>query len=151
MGRTNSGGTADAGDAGLTRVSGAERQTAAERLRLAHDEGRLTLTEYDDRVREAYAARTRAELDVLFTDLPTVRERPLPGAAERERAVQKAEARSAHLGEWRSWAGTAVLLIGIWAVISLAVGEAIFFWPMFPIGIWGLVLISQMITGRGDG
>ena len=52
------------------RVSDGERQAAAERLRAAHDEGRLDFTEYDDRLAQAYSSVTYADLDRLFADLP---------------------------------------------------------------------------------
>ncbi|MFP5069273.1 DUF1707 domain-containing protein [Pseudonocardia nantongensis] len=138
-------------DGGLVRVSDAERQETADRLKMAHDEGRLALTEYDERIRDAYAARTRAELDTLLADLPAVRATDVPAVRERRAAEQRAESRAEYLTQWRSWAGTSVMLIGIWGVISLATGSAAFFWPIFPIGIWGVVLLSQLITGRnGD-
>lgn len=138
----------DDAEAGLIRISDAERQETADRLKLAHDEGRLSLLEYDERVREAYTARTRSDLDTLLADLPAVRTRDLPAVVERKEAEKKAEERTAYLSEWRSWAGTSVMLIGIWGVISLASGGATFFWPIFPIGIWGVVLLAQLITGR---
>lgn len=37
-------------------------------------DGRLTVSEYDDRARRAAAATTRGELDALFTDLPVLPE-----------------------------------------------------------------------------
>lgn len=135
-------------DPGLVRVSDAERQETADRLTMAHDEGRLTLAEYDERVRGAYSARTRGELDGLLADLPAVRPADVPAIAERRRAEQRATARAEYLAEWRSWAGTSVLLIGIWGVISLATGSFAVFWPIFPIGIWCAVLLSRLITGR---
>jgi hypothetical protein len=52
------------------RVSDSERQAAADRLRHAHDEGRLDLDEYDRRLGAAYGSVTYADLDRLFTDLP---------------------------------------------------------------------------------
>jgi len=52
------------------RAADADRHQIADHLKAALDEGRLTLGEYDDRVRQAYAARTYAELMVLVTDLP---------------------------------------------------------------------------------
>jgi Domain of unknown function (DUF1707)/Domain of unknown function (DUF4234) len=52
------------------RVSDSERQVAADRLRRAHDEGRLDLDEYDRRLGAAYGSVTYADLDRLFTDLP---------------------------------------------------------------------------------
>ena len=54
----------------LMRVSDAERQTAADRLRAALGEGRLDLLEYDTRLAQAYQAVTYRDLDQLFTDLP---------------------------------------------------------------------------------
>ena len=44
------------------RASDAEREGEVVRLREACAEGRLTLQEFSERVEEAYAARTRAEL-----------------------------------------------------------------------------------------
>src|SRR3954449_8257690 len=52
------------------RVSDAERQAAAERLRGALAEGRLDFAEYDVRLAKAFEAVTYADLDRLFTDLP---------------------------------------------------------------------------------
>lgn len=40
------------------RVSDADREQVADQLRLAHGEGRLDLTEFDERVRRAWAAVT---------------------------------------------------------------------------------------------
>nr|WP_230414830.1 DUF1707 domain-containing protein [Micromonospora tarapacensis] len=52
------------------RAADSDRQAVAERLRVALDEGRLDLHEYDERLQRAYAARTYAELDALVGDLP---------------------------------------------------------------------------------
>ena len=55
---------------GAVRVSDAEREQVATRLVAAHGEGRLTLAEYDERVRAAHAAVVRDDLAVLLADLP---------------------------------------------------------------------------------
>ncbi len=65
----------------VVRASDAERHLVAERLGTACGEGRLTLKEFSDRVGEVYAARTRAELDRLVTDLPVATERPIAAVA----------------------------------------------------------------------
>jgi hypothetical protein len=52
------------------RASDQERDATVERLRDATGEGRLTLEEFSDRMERASTAKTRAELDVLLTDLP---------------------------------------------------------------------------------
>lgn len=52
------------------RISDADREQVAERLRHAAGEGRLTMEELDERVEQAYAARTAADLVPLTVDLP---------------------------------------------------------------------------------
>ena len=49
-------------------------------LRQAHDDGVLTLGEYDERVAACWAARTRSELDALTRDLPDARPESEPAA-----------------------------------------------------------------------
>jgi hypothetical protein len=52
------------------RASDAERDQATEILRVAYAEGRLTRAELDQRTGAAYAAKTRADLSGLTSDLP---------------------------------------------------------------------------------
>jgi hypothetical protein len=52
------------------RVSDADREQIAERLRDAAGEGRLTMEELDERLDRAYAARTGSDLAPLTADLP---------------------------------------------------------------------------------
>jgi hypothetical protein len=52
------------------RVSDADRDAVARRLARALRDGRLTVDEFDERSRSAYAARTRGDLDDLVQDLP---------------------------------------------------------------------------------
>ena len=70
----------------LLRCSDADRERAAETLRTAAGDGRLTLTELEERLEEAFAARTYGELDPLLDDLggPVA---PPAGAAPRRRAA----------------------------------------------------------------
>ncbi|SDN56708.1 DUF1707 SHOCT-like domain-containing protein [Allokutzneria albata] len=66
------------------RVGDVEREQIAQLLNQAVGEGRLTLTEYNERVGLAYAARTRGELDLVVADLPVARPSaaPLPAVYE---------------------------------------------------------------------
>ncbi|NUR61554.1 MAG: DUF1707 domain-containing protein [Catenulispora sp.] len=52
------------------RVSPEEREAAAERIRVAAGEGRLSLEELEARLEAALSARTYGELDALVDDLP---------------------------------------------------------------------------------
>ena len=55
------------------RAGDAEREQAAERLRVAAGEGRIDLAELDERLDRAYRAKTYRELDALLADLPDKR------------------------------------------------------------------------------
>lgn len=52
------------------RTSNAERDEAVEALGVHLSTGRLELDEYEERCGRAAVARTRGELEALFTDLP---------------------------------------------------------------------------------
>jgi hypothetical protein len=52
------------------RISAAERDSAMSALGEHFSTGRLELSEYEDRCGPAVAARTRADLEELFDDLP---------------------------------------------------------------------------------
>lgn len=69
-------GGAVGGAGGVERVGNHERETAVAALQHHVAAGRLTSTEYEDRSVAARDARTWADLEALFTDLPA------PGAAE---------------------------------------------------------------------
>lgn len=128
------------------RASDADRAAVAQRLQHAVDEGRLDLSDYDERLRDTYASRTYGELAEITADLPAPAAVPLVKAGST--AVAKREGPGE---EWRSWAGTAVLLITIWGITSVASGGFLFFWPMFPIGIWGAILLASALGGRSHG
>ena len=51
---------------------------------------------------------------------------------------------------WRSWLTTALIVIGVWATISLANWELLYFWPVWVIGPWGAVLLAQTLMGNRD-
>lgn len=46
---------------------------------------------------------------------------------------------------WRYWGTTAVVLTAVWAVGSAGAGELTFYWPVFPLAIWGVVLLSSTL------
>lgn len=57
------------------RAADTDRDAVAEHLAVAMSEGRLRADEYDQRLDQAYAATTYAELDRLVVDLPVPRQR----------------------------------------------------------------------------
>lgn len=60
------------------RIGDRERHEVAEILRTAAGEGRLDLTELDERLEATYAAKTYADLVPLTRDLPVARPRQAP-------------------------------------------------------------------------
>jgi hypothetical protein len=68
-----------------TLASDAERERAADRLREAAGDGRLTTEELITRVDGAYAARTHGELEAVLTGLPSPPATPRRRRSRRER------------------------------------------------------------------
>jgi Domain of unknown function (DUF1707) len=62
------------------RIGDRERREVDARLQQAHADGVLTLTEYDERAAQCWAARTRTDLDPLTRDLPPAQ--PAPAAVD---------------------------------------------------------------------
>jgi len=52
------------------RIADADREAMAERLRDAATEGRLDLSELEERLSSVFAAKTQGELDAMIADLP---------------------------------------------------------------------------------
>lgn len=63
------------------RIGDAEREAAIEKLGEHLASGYIDVDEYTERSGTAAAARTGAELDQLFTDLPGPHQQPAPGPA----------------------------------------------------------------------
>jgi len=57
-------------DTASQRAGDADREAVADRLRIAAGEGRIELWELDERLGQAYAARTYGQLAALVADLP---------------------------------------------------------------------------------
>ncbi|MEV6845618.1 DUF1707 domain-containing protein [Actinoplanes sp. NPDC051411] len=126
------------------RASDADRERVVERLRDALNEGRLDLGEYDERMQQAYAAKTYGDLDGLLTDLP-VGQPPVPAAAAVEPKPKNPTAEWI-FHQWQSWVPAAVVLTAIWAISGF--GD---YWPGWIIGIWAAALLWRTINGLMTG
>jgi hypothetical protein len=149
------------------RASDADRAAVADVLGGHMSAGRLTVAEYDERLAQAYAARTYGELAELTDDLPaTTPPAPTPPAPVPAAAPAPAGWTAGHGGAawahgwnggwpgtgglraaWASWLTTAVIVVGIWALTSLGSSEWIYPWPVWVIGPWGVVLLAQSLGG----
>lgn len=150
------------------RAADVDREFVAERLRSGLNEGRLSLSEYDERLRDAYLACTYGDLDRILSDLPgpehsalvpTAPAAPAPAPVPASTptpavtpAVPPAPAARGAVPRWLAavWSAwlTAVLVnVAIWAIVSLSARELIYFWPIWVAGPWGAVLVATTISG----
>lgn len=114
-----------------TRASDRDREAAAERLRLAVEEGCLDLEEFNDRLGLAYRSLTRRQL----ADLPAERRPtrpPAPRGAPRWLKLL-----------WAGWAAVLAVNIAIWAAVSAAEECPVEFWPK---GLFVPGLILAIVT-----
>jgi DUF1707 SHOCT-like domain len=127
---------------GRVRASDAEREKYAQMVREATGEGRLTLEEGDERLRQIYAARFRDELRPLVADLPAGAERPSPAMDRPYWAAGRPWPPRPYPGAFAfhfvSVLVVSTLLIGVWALTG-----APFFWPAIPLIFFALGLIRH--------
>ncbi|WP_410822212.1 DUF1707 domain-containing protein [Micromonospora sp. 050-3] len=141
------------------RAADSDRAAVADRLRVALDEGRLDLHEYDERLQRAYAARTYADLEALLTDLPPVTPAQRSGLAPVARSTVSqlgdqlgpaptAGVTARWLAEvWFPYLRVIAIVVTIWAVTSLLSQDLLYFWPGWVAGPWGAVLMVRTVTG----
>lgn len=110
---------------GSLRVSDAEREQVAARVRDAAAVGMLTLAEADERQAAAYAARIRADLVELTDDLPAAKTR---GPAEPDLSMPLE-----HRVRCRLAAHVAVVVVlAVVLIVRWALGPVPWFWPAGP-------------------
>ena len=139
------------------RAADADRAAVATVLGEHMAAGRLTVDEYDERLSRAYAARTYGELAELTVDLPPAPRPQVPqpvthGNPYRAHACGSGpwNAGGSTGAAWRSWLRTALIVVTIWAITSIASASFLYFWPIWVIGPWGAVLLARTLTGDDD-
>src|SRR5947209_12304899 len=120
-------------DRGRYRASHDDRDRVIELLKSAFVEGRLAKDEFDERVGEAMASRTYAELATLTDDIPPPREVVRPRA--RPRPHPRGSARKVALA---SVAGTIAPIVVVVAILlnDDALGKAFSMPAMFTVMAW---------------
>jgi hypothetical protein len=139
------------------RAADADRQAVADQLRAALDEGRLDLHEYDERLQQAYAAKTYGDLQPLLRDLPAAAVPalgPLSGGGGLSAPMMGSSAdltRRWLLEVWGSWVPVVGVTSAIWLISCIAAQELNYFWPAWVAGPWGAVLVFVTIAGLASG
>jgi Domain of unknown function (DUF1707) len=134
------------------RAADTDREAVVRRLGEHMSTGRLTLEEYEERSAAAYAAKTYGDLAKLTTDLPSpAHVRPAAPTARSHASYAGSCGAGPWAGSrrsaWSSWATTAIVVLSIWLVTSIASGGLLYFWPFWVIGPWGAVLLVQTLGG----
>lgn len=120
------------------RASDGDREKIVEQLRLAMNEGRLSLHEFDDRLQKVYAARTYGELQPVLADLPVPRDKKVRlDKQKRPRAVPQWV-----IIMWIPWVAVNILILAIY----LATGAG-YFWPFWVEVPWGCALLIPTAIG----
>lgn len=117
------------------RASDAERDAVVEILRRHTADGRLTMAEFEDRVAEAFAARTRGDLRPVLRELPAD---PPPERARPPR-VRSPRARSPRRAQGA--------VIAILAIVALVLMSQVAWWMVFPL-FW---LVGAVAGGGAHG
>jgi hypothetical protein len=116
------------------RASDAEREAAADRLRVAAGDGRLDPQELEERLEAAYGARTVGELEALTGDLPA------PARAAERTSVWRSDQVRERLAGF-------IIANTICVVIWLATDPGGYFWPMWVLLGTGIGLFSAVVRG----
>lgn len=121
------------------RVSDVERDQVATLLSQHVALGRLTLSELEGRLDVAYTARTRGQLDVVLSDLPTAENihAPAPETPSPRRS-------------WPPWALTGTICLLVWLASSLTQGHPVDFWPIWVIGPWGVMILARTVPRHDE-
>jgi len=136
------------------RAADNDRTRVVEQLTVAHAEGRLDLTEFDERVGYAYAARTYADLAALVADLPG-RQAPLPVASplpvpvSSDDQLERRESGRAARFFFRLWVVASLVNFTVWGIVSLSLLEFLYPWWIWVVGPWGAVILAARITRFG--
>jgi hypothetical protein len=121
------------------RVSDAERNTVAELLGQHYADGRLDQAEFDQRVTQTMAAKTRGDLMGLFDDLPDADATTGAASAAPDEPAVPYRGRRRHRGLLR----TLLLLFLVMIVANVAwhAATSLFVGPL----VWGFVLVAVIL------
>ena len=139
------------------RAADVDRSYVADILKKAVDEGRLSLSEYDERLQQTYSARTYGDLDKITVDLPRPSRRsavqPATGVQPPVSPGGWAPQQVGRDSDWlrRAWAAWAIAVsvnVVVWLLVSVTTADFIYPWPLWVAGPWGAVLLVTTIMSK---
>jgi hypothetical protein len=134
------------------RAGDHDRERTANQLGQALAQGYLEMNEYEERVRETFAAHTTDELRRLVADLPVHR---LRRHDPRRRAARRAAARRSVQAHLATYLTMVVIVLTVWLVVGVSAGSW-YFWPIWPIlggaiGVIGHAVPIRLVASSGFG
>jgi hypothetical protein len=120
---------------GQAYVSKAQREAAARRIGLGYADGRLSLTEFDERLAAVWKVSTPTELQALVMDLPADTSVPEPATSQR---VDRRGLRLVTM----AWAGINLIHIVIWTITCLVTLHL-----ENPWWIWSFAIPGALLAG----
>jgi Domain of unknown function (DUF1707) len=127
------------------RVGDADREATASQLREHYADGRLTLEELNERLDQAFAAKTRTELNAVMRDLPMT-PRPMVQAS-----AGSGSGSGGRSGSWRPHALLAPVLMLFWLGVAV-VGAGFLFGfgdkPFIIVVVLAALAFLRRIFGR---
>jgi DUF1707 SHOCT-like domain len=135
---------------GQMRAGDGDRERVAAQLKHALDEGRLDLSEYDERLQKVYAAKTYGDLDGLLDDLPGT----VPPQHSQVQAYQAPAAPATAPEEQKhplAWLGPSFGVFLVCTFIWLITSPGGYFWPVWTLIPFVLGLVGAVTGGSGKG
>lgn len=132
---------------GHVRIGDADRDRAISLLGVHFADGRLSVTEYDDRCRLIAGATTRTQVDEQFRDLPALPDRQVTGTSGTDLTVYSAtEIAEQHRRGANPRAGVmAITAIAGVAVAGLIAGP----WSVVPVAVVAVVAVLLYVVKAG--
>lgn len=126
------------------RAGDRDRESTATLLGQALAQGYLSMSEYESRLQDAFAAQTADELRPLTSDLPA---RDLRRADPRRAAARRTAARRSVALHLAAYLTMVVIVLTVWLVVGLTAGSW-YFWPIWPILGAGIGLLGHALPVR---
>ncbi|GAB3463242.1 hypothetical protein GCM10027570_50300 [Streptomonospora sediminis] len=140
------------------RASDADRDRVAKLLQEHFADGRLESDEFNNRLENAYSARTRGELVPLTADLPerdlarleAEPPKPPPPPLGAESGLLRDPALAV---PWAVWAAVNLLCFTIWLILFLTGASDGYPWFLWVLAPWGIVMafitLAMAAVNRG--
>jgi hypothetical protein len=128
------------------RVSDVDRKAVADRLHVAHDEGMITLSEFDTRLGAAWQAATRGELAKVTADLPSTQV-SVPAPPQAKQVVRRKRTPAALRVLNTIWLSIMAVNLVVWGLVCVTTGNFVYpwwLWVIVPGGVLGVVRWNVM-------